>query len=95
MTSNPRIVFAKLPGDGLPAPGEHIVLDTSRTIDLEAVPLNGGFLTKTLILKYVSLFTSSRRCVTYIVYSPEPAMRERMRDASIPSYTTSYVLGAP
>ena len=53
-TPNPRIVYTKLPGDGLPVVGEHIILDKSATIDLEKVPLNGGFLTKTLILRLVS-----------------------------------------
>ncbi|KAH9481061.1 Zinc-type alcohol dehydrogenase-like protein PB24D3.08c [Psilocybe cubensis] len=78
MTSNPRIVFAKRPAPHeLPKIGEHLIFDESRTIDLENVPLNGGFLTKTLIL------------------SPEPAMRERMRDPSIPSYTTTFNVGGP
>ncbi|KAF7428361.1 hypothetical protein PC9H_007583 [Pleurotus ostreatus] len=82
MTSNPRITFAKLPEgsnglQGLPMPGEHLILDQTRTIDLDNVPLNGGFLTKTIFL------------------SPEPALRERMRDSSIQSYTTSFIVGAP
>jgi len=59
----------------LPAKQEH--LDKSATIDLDTVPLDGGFLTKTLIL------------------SPEPYMRERMRDPKIQSYTTSFIVGAP
>ncbi|KAJ3842652.1 hypothetical protein F5878DRAFT_576473 [Lentinula raphanica] len=75
--ANPRIVFVERPTSGLPVAGKHFVLDTSRTIDIENVPLNGGYLTKTLVL------------------SPEPAMRERMRDPSVPSYTTTYTLGAP
>ncbi|KAJ7477164.1 hypothetical protein B0H11DRAFT_1293397 [Mycena galericulata] len=74
---NPRIVFAKRPENGFPVVGEHITLDKTRSIDLEGVPLNGGFLTKTLLL------------------SPEPAMRERMRDPKIPSYTTTLIVGAP
>ncbi|PPQ91652.1 hypothetical protein CVT25_013207 [Psilocybe cyanescens] len=78
MTSNPRVIFGKRPAPHeSPKVGEHLILDKSRTIDLENVPLNGGFLTKTLIL------------------SPEPAMRERMRDPSIPSYTTTFVVGGP
>ncbi|KAG9220823.1 hypothetical protein CCMSSC00406_0002577 [Pleurotus cornucopiae] len=82
MTSNPRITLAKLPEgsnglQGLPMPGEHLILDQTRTIDLDNVPLNGGFLTKTIFL------------------SPEPALRERMRDSSIQSYTTSFIVGAP
>lgn len=53
MTSNPRVVFSKRPGYGeLPAVGQHLILDSSRTINLDNVPLNGGFLTKTLILRY-------------------------------------------
>jgi len=77
ITPNPRFVFAKRPGDGFPVVGEHIVFEPSRTIDLDAVLLNGGFLTKTLLI------------------SPEPFMRERMRDPSIPSYTTTSIVGAP
>ncbi|KAF9502004.1 NAD(P)-binding protein [Pleurotus eryngii] len=82
MTSNARITLAKLPEgsnglQGLPTPGEHLILDQTRTIDLDNVPLNGGFLTKTIFL------------------SPEPALRERMRDSSIQSYTTSFIVGAP
>ncbi|GLB45531.1 putative alcohol dehydrogenase [Lyophyllum shimeji] len=78
MTSNPRVVFAERPAYGeLPAVGKHLIFDSSPTIDLDNVPLNGGFLTKTLIL------------------SPEPAMRERMRDPSSVSYTTTFVVGAP
>ena len=34
----------------LPQPGKHTTYDSSQTIDLEAVPLNGGILLKTLVL---------------------------------------------
>ncbi|KXN84701.1 Zinc-type alcohol dehydrogenase-like protein PB24D3.08c, partial [Leucoagaricus sp. SymC.cos] len=47
--SNTRIVFAKWPKT-MPVPGEHLVLDNSRTIDIKNVPLNGGFLTKLLLI---------------------------------------------
>lgn len=47
---NPRILFTKRPGDGLPVVGEHITLDNVRSIDLDNVPLNGGYLSKTLLL---------------------------------------------
>ncbi|KAJ7450025.1 hypothetical protein B0H11DRAFT_1743466 [Mycena galericulata] len=77
LTKNPRVVFAKRPGTSTPVPGEHIVFNPSHSIDLDGVPLNGGFLTKTLML------------------SPEPFMRERMRDLSVPSYSTHAVLGEP
>lgn len=55
LTPNPRVIFAKRPGSGPVVPGEHLVFDGSRTIDLENVPLNGGFLTKTLMLRRVYL----------------------------------------
>lgn len=48
---NPVVIFAKrFGGEGLPIPGEHLRVDRSRTIDVDNVPLNGGFLTQTLIL---------------------------------------------
>lgn len=57
MTSNPRVIFGKRPAPHeSPKVGEHLILDKSRTIDLENVPLNGGFLTKTLILRYRTQF---------------------------------------
>ncbi|KAJ7242358.1 hypothetical protein B0H12DRAFT_1132438 [Mycena haematopus] len=77
LTENPRVVFVKRPGTGIPVPGEHVVFERSRSIDLDGVSLNGGFLTKTLML------------------SPEPFMRERMRDLCVPSYSTHAVLGEP
>ncbi|KAF8585230.1 NAD(P)-binding protein [Ramaria rubella] len=73
---NPRVVYSKIPV-GHPVPGQDLVYDDSPTIDLDNVPLNGGFLTKTLVL------------------SPEPYMRERMRDRSIDSYSTTMRLGFP
>lgn len=51
--ANPRVVLAKLPGDSLPVAGEHLVLDKSHEIDLDTVPLNGGYLSKTLLLRHV------------------------------------------
>jgi len=47
--TNARVLFAAIPKD-FPIPGETTVYDTSQKIDLETVPLNGGFLTKTLVL---------------------------------------------
>ncbi|KAJ6486467.1 hypothetical protein C8R47DRAFT_1177608 [Mycena vitilis] len=52
-TPNPRVLFAKIPGYGLPVSGEHIVFDATPTIDLD-LELNGGFLTKTLLLSFHS-----------------------------------------
>ncbi|KAJ7749803.1 alcohol dehydrogenase [Mycena maculata] len=47
--TNARVLFAAVPKD-FPIPGETTVHDTSAKIDLETVPLNGGFLIKTLVL---------------------------------------------
>ncbi|KAJ7200281.1 hypothetical protein B0H12DRAFT_547447 [Mycena haematopus] len=46
---NARVLFTKVPKD-FPVPGETTVQDTTQTIDLDSVPLNGGFLIKTLVL---------------------------------------------
>jgi len=52
MIANPRVVFQERPVAGLPiVAGKHLVLDTTRTIDIDNIALNGGFLTKTLILR--------------------------------------------
>ncbi|KAE9405440.1 NAD(P)-binding protein [Gymnopus androsaceus JB14] len=47
--TNGRLIFNKIP-TGLPEPGKTTVYDTSKTIDLENEPLNGGVLIKTLAL---------------------------------------------
>ncbi|KAJ8489819.1 hypothetical protein ONZ45_g13427 [Pleurotus djamor] len=46
--ANTRLVFNKVPSQGLPVPGETSIYDASQTIDLDDTPLNGGFLVKTL-----------------------------------------------
>ncbi|KAJ8514987.1 hypothetical protein ONZ45_g7524 [Pleurotus djamor] len=46
--ANTRLVFNKVPSQGLPVPGETTIYDASQTIDLDDTPLNGGFLVKTL-----------------------------------------------
>ncbi|KAF7375739.1 SGNH hydrolase [Mycena sanguinolenta] len=47
--TNARVLFASIP-KGFPVPGETTVYDTAQKIDLEGVPLNSGFLIKTLVL---------------------------------------------
>ncbi|KAI0918223.1 hypothetical protein AcV7_007025 [Taiwanofungus camphoratus] len=46
---NARVLFKEIPS-GLPVPGKTTVYDASQSIDLEAAPLHGGFLVKTLVL---------------------------------------------
>lgn len=47
--TNARAIYNSVPTD-YPEPGKTIIHDTSSTIDLDNVPLNGGFLLKTLVL---------------------------------------------
>lgn len=47
--TNGRALFNSVP-EGFPEPGKTIVYDTTETIDLDGVSLNGGFLVKTLEL---------------------------------------------
>ncbi|KZT29232.1 alcohol dehydrogenase [Neolentinus lepideus HHB14362 ss-1] len=47
--TNGRLLFNAYP-DGLPQPGKATRYDGSQTIDPDTVPLNGGFLIKTLVL---------------------------------------------
>lgn len=49
LTPNPRIVFVKRPIGQYKA-GEHTIFDSSKSIDIENVPLNGGFLTRLIFL---------------------------------------------
>ncbi|KAH9832053.1 NAD(P)-binding protein [Rhodofomes roseus] len=46
---NARVLFNEIPS-GYPIPGKTTVYDDSQTIDIDGVPLNGGFLIKVLIL---------------------------------------------
>ena len=46
---------------GFPIPGQTTVYDESQTIDLETIPLNGGFLVKTLVLSIDPYMRSKMR----------------------------------
>lgn len=46
---NGRVLFNEVP-TGHPVPGRTTVYDDSQTIDPDTVPLNGGFLVKTLVI---------------------------------------------
>ncbi|KAJ6529356.1 hypothetical protein B0H19DRAFT_968315 [Mycena capillaripes] len=52
-----------------PVPGETTVYDTTESIDLETVPLNGGFLVKTLVLSVDPYFRGKMRTPEKISYS--------------------------
>ena len=46
---------------GFPVPGQTTVYDESQTIDLDTVPLNGGFLVKVLVLSIDPYMRSKMR----------------------------------
>ncbi|KDR83259.1 hypothetical protein GALMADRAFT_239127 [Galerina marginata CBS 339.88] len=46
---NGRVIFNEIP-QGYPEPGKTVVYDASETIDIDAAPLNGGFILKILDL---------------------------------------------
>jgi NADPH-dependent curcumin reductase CurA len=47
--TNTRVIFKEIPS-GYPEPGKTTVVDTSETIDLDTVQVNGGILVKTITL---------------------------------------------
>ncbi|KAJ7274864.1 hypothetical protein C8J57DRAFT_1434614 [Mycena rebaudengoi] len=71
-TRNARVIFNSIPA-GYPVPGETTVYDDTQTIDLETVPLNGGFLVKTLVLSIDPFLRGRMKAPNpkaYIVHSP-------------------------
>lgn len=67
--TNGRVLFNSIP-EGFPEPGKTVVFDTSETIDLESVPLNGGFLVKTLELSIDPYMRSQMRPAHIETYVP-------------------------
>ncbi|KAJ7120718.1 hypothetical protein C8R43DRAFT_1034051, partial [Mycena crocata] len=73
--TNARVLFAAIPKD-YPIPGETTVYDTSEKIDLENIPLNGGFLIKTLVLSIDPYMRGRMRSPEKKSYSPPYALGE-------------------
>lgn len=46
---NPKVLYKSIPR-GYPVPGQDLAYDSSATIDLENVSLNGGYLTKVVVV---------------------------------------------
>ncbi|KAJ6487086.1 alcohol dehydrogenase [Mycena vitilis] len=67
--TNGRILFNALPED-YPVPGKTTVYDTSQTIDLDNVPLNGGILIKVLVLSVDPYMRSRLRAPEVESYLP-------------------------
>ncbi|KAF8157829.1 alcohol dehydrogenase [Crassisporium funariophilum] len=70
--TNGRVIFKSIP-EGFPEPGKTTVFDGSQKIDLENVPLNGGFLLKVLELS-VDPYMRGR-------------MRDPKKDSYVPAFT--------
>lgn len=66
---NGRVLFNEIP-TGLPVAGRTTVYDASQTIDLDSVPLNGGFLVKTLVLSIDPYMRGKMRDPSVKSYSP-------------------------
>ncbi|KAJ6542788.1 hypothetical protein B0H19DRAFT_1171914 [Mycena capillaripes] len=66
---NGRILFNAIPED-YPVPGKTTVYDTSETIDLENVPLNGGVLIKVLVLSIDPYMRGRLRAAEIESYMP-------------------------
>ena len=75
-----------------PVPGKHTVYDESETIDLENVPLNGGFLVKVLVLSMDPYLRGKMRKVADFGVSTTPPTC-RQRDVGLTSciYSTGLV----
>jgi len=71
--TNARVLFAAIPKD-FPIPGETTVHDTTQTIDLDDVALNGGFLIKTLVLSVDPYMHGRMRSPEVKSYSPPFAL---------------------
>ncbi|KAJ7116215.1 alcohol dehydrogenase [Mycena crocata] len=75
--TNARVVFNAIPKD-YPIPGETTVYDTSQKIDLDTVPLNGGFLIKTLVLSIDPYLRGRMRSAEIKSYAPAYALGEAL-----------------
>ncbi|KAF7965960.1 hypothetical protein HWV62_39162 [Athelia sp. TMB] len=82
--TNGRHLFNKVP-TGYPVPGETTVWDESQKIDLENVPLNGGFLLKVLVVSIDPYQRGKMRDATIKSYSPPYLIGE-------PNYGVAVVL---
>jgi NADPH-dependent curcumin reductase CurA len=67
--TNERVIFAKVP-KGEPVPGEHLVVDKSETIDLDAELKPGEILVKTLVLSLDPYLRGKMREASKASYTP-------------------------
>ena len=69
-SSSDYSVYADILLQGFPEPGKTTVYDTTQTIDLENVPLEGGFLVKTLEISLDPYLRGRMRAPEVKSYSP-------------------------
>ncbi|TFY56027.1 hypothetical protein EVJ58_g7883 [Rhodofomes roseus] len=68
---NARVIFNAIPApNAFPEPGKTTVYDDSQTIDPDTVPLNGGFLVKTLVLSIDPFMRGRMRDPSIKSYAP-------------------------
>ncbi|KAI0827338.1 NAD-P-binding protein [Trametes gibbosa] len=79
---NGRLLFNELP-TGYPVPGKTTVYDASQTIDPESVPLNGGFLVKTLVLSIDPYMRGRMRDASVKSYSPAFALNQPLSNYGV------------
>ncbi|OSX59414.1 hypothetical protein POSPLADRAFT_1075592 [Postia placenta MAD-698-R-SB12] len=65
---NGRVLFNEVP-TGHPVPGRTTVYDDSQTIDPDTVPLNGGFLVKTLVIS-IDPYIRGKMSWLYVIGQP-------------------------
>ncbi|EIM82741.1 NAD-P-binding protein [Stereum hirsutum FP-91666 SS1] len=83
--TNARTLFNEVP-TGYPVPGRTTVHDTSQTIDLDNVPLEGGILIKTLVLSIDPYIRGRMR-------APEPKAKSYSPPFAIGEPITNYGIG--
>jgi hypothetical protein len=82
-------------GSDFPIPGETTVYDVSQKIDLDTVPLNGGFLTQTLVLSIDPYMRGRMRAADIKSYSVRVSHFFRASLAYFVSPQDAFILGAP
>jgi NADPH-dependent curcumin reductase CurA len=81
---------------GYPEPDVHTATDTSETIDIDNVPLNGGFLVKTLVLSIDPYLRSKMQDASKQTFTvcPPFSITNGKADAG-PRFQSAFTIGEP
>ncbi|KAJ7028398.1 alcohol dehydrogenase [Mycena alexandri] len=90
--TNGRVIFNAVPQD-FPIPGETTVYDTTQTIDLDKVPLNGGLLIKVLVLSVDPYMRGRLRAPEVKSYMPAFVLGKPLMGGGIGVVVRSEVAG--